>query len=177
MYPSIPSEIEVNRPATTTLLPIVVSGTATSYKWVWAEKLTCYDCASPVASTVSTTQYQVQVKNENSCTDTAVITIKTFTNSVINIPNAFTPDGNGQNDIFYVIGTRDIKQVKDFSIFNRWGQKVFQSSNVPANDKHFGWNGVLNGIPASPGGYVYNITLELLKGSTVSYKGVVMLIR
>ncbi|MEP6726908.1 MAG: M43 family zinc metalloprotease, partial [Bacteroidota bacterium] len=154
-----PSVIELLRPGTTVLLPQVKGGTPTSYKWLWAETLSCYDCASPVASTVSTTQYQVKVKNEYSCTDTGVVTIKTFTNTTINIPTAFTPDGNGQNDIFYIIGTRDIKQVKDFSIFNRWGQKVFQAVNVPANDKHFGWNGTLNGLAAAPGGYVYNITI------------------
>ncbi len=172
-----PSVIEILRPGTTELIPQVIGGTPTSYKWLWAETLSCYDCANPVANTVSTTQYQVKVKNEYSCTDTSLITIKTFTNTVINIPTAFTPDGNGQNDIFYVIGTKDIQQVKDFSIFNRWGQKVFAVGNVPANDKQFGWNGKINGTLGAPGGYVYNITIELSKGITQSYKGVVMLIR
>ena len=106
-----------------------------------------------------------------------MVTIKTFTNTIINIPTAFTPDGNGQNDVFYVIGTKDIKQIKDFSIFNRWGQKVFQTSNAPANDKHFGWNGTLNGVAAAPGGYVYNILVEFTKGNTELYKGVILLIR
>ena len=172
-----PPVIELTRPGTIPLLPEVTGGTPTLYKWLWAETLSCYDCASPIATTVSTTQYQVKVRNEYNCTDTGVVTIKTFTNTIINIPTAFTPDGNGQNDVFYVIGTNDIKQVKDFSIFNRWGQKVFQAANVPANDKHFGWNGKLNGFAAEPGGYVYNITLEFLKGNTQSYKGVIMLIR
>ncbi|MEO5681478.1 MAG: gliding motility-associated C-terminal domain-containing protein [Chitinophagaceae bacterium] len=172
-----PPVLEINRPATTVLLPQVAGGTATSYKWLWAETLSCYDCASPVANTVSTTQYQVKVKNENSCTDTSMITIKTFTNTTVNIPNAFTPDGNGQNDVFYVIGTRDIKQVKDFSVFNRWGQRVFQASNVPPNDKHFGWDGKLNGVAAVQGTYVYNIILEFTKGTTTAHKGVVLLIR
>ena len=172
-----PSVIELTRPGTMELVPQVTGGTATSYKWLWAETLSCYDCARPVATAVSTTQYLVKVKNENSCTDTAAITIKTFTNTVINIPTAFSPDGNGQNDIFYVIGTRDIKQVKDFAVYNRWGQRVFQTANVPANDKHYGWNGRLNGQLAESGGYVYNITIELDKGRTESYHGVIMLIR
>ena len=172
-----PSVIELLRPGTTTLLPQVVGGTASSYKWVWAEKLSCYDCATPVANTVATTTYQVKVANKYSCTDTAAVTIKTFTNTTINIPTAFSPDGNGQNDIFYVIGTRDIRQVKDFSVFNRWGQQVFHAGNVPANDRQFGWNGKINGSPAAPGGYVYNITLEMSKGNTEQYKGVIMLVR
>ena len=172
-----PSVIELTRPGTMTLMPQVTGGTPTNYKWLWAETLSCYDCPSPVATAVSTTQYQVEVKNENSCTDTAALTIKTFTNTTINIPTAFSPDGNGQNDIFYVIGTRDIKQIKDFAVFNRWGQRVFQTANVPANDKHYGWNGTLNGQPAAPGGYAYNITIELDKGKTETYKGVIMLIR
>ncbi|MFT3934686.1 MAG: gliding motility-associated C-terminal domain-containing protein [Chitinophagaceae bacterium] len=172
-----PSVIEVLRPGTNTITPQIIGGTPTTYKWVWAETLSCYDCASPVATTVSTTQYQVKVKNEANCTDTAVLTIKTFTNTVINIPNAFTPDGNGQNDIFYVIGTKNIKQVKDFGVFNRWGQRIFQVANVPANDKHFGWNGTINGKTAASDGYAYSITIELDDGSIQSYKGVVMLIK
>ncbi len=172
-----PAVIEILRPGTTTLLPQVLGGVPSKYKWVWAEKLSCFDCANPVANTVATTAYQVKVTNEYSCTDTALVTIKTFTNTTINIPTAFSPDGNGQNDIFYVIGTRDIRQVKDFSVFNRWGQQVFHMANVPANDKQFGWDGKLNGSPAAPGGYVYNITLEMAKGGTEQYKGVIMLVR
>ena len=172
-----PSVIEILRPGNTTLLPQVAGGTGTQYKWLWPDKLSCYDCASPVASTISTTVYQVKVTNEYTCTDTAAITIKTFTNTTINIPTAFSPDGNGQNDIFYVIGTRDIQQVKDFTVFNRWGQQVFHAANTPANDKQFGWDGKLNGKPAAPGAYVYNITLEMIKGMKESYKGVIMLVR
>ncbi len=172
-----PSEIEINRPGTTVLNPVVIGGTPTNYKWQWAETLSCYDCATPTATTTSTTHYQVKVKNENSCTDTAVMTIKTFTNTVINIPNAFTPDGNGQNDIFYVIGTNDIKAVKNLSVFNRWGQRVFMANNTPANDKQYGWNGTINGTPAASGAYVYTITVEFTKGNTETYKGSLMLIR
>jgi len=172
-----PSEITILRPGTTGLNPVVTGGTPTSYKWVWADKLSCYDCAAPVATTVSATQYQVNVKNEYHCTDTGVVTIKTFTNTAINLPNGFTPDGNGQNDVFYVIGSRDIKKIKDFSIFNRWGQKVYQASNVPANDKQYGWKGDINGKPGLPGGYIYNIVIEWEKGTTELFKGIIMLIR
>ena len=173
----VPAEIEITRPGTTVLNPLVFGGTPSTYKWLWAETLSCYDCASPTASTVSTTHYQVKVKNEFSCTDTSVITIKTFTNTVINIPTAFTPDGNGQNDVFYVIGTKDIRLIKDFSVFNRWGQKVFQTNNVPANDKQFGWDGKLKGVAAAPGTYVYSITLEFMDGKMQLFKGAVVLIR
>ncbi len=172
-----PSVIELLRPGTTLLSPQVLGGVPTSYKWTWAETLSCYDCPTPVANTVSTTQYQVKVNNEYRCTDTAVVTIKTFTNTTINIPNGFTPDGNGQNDVFYVIGSNSIKQVKEFSIYNRWGQKVFQVNNVPANDKQYGWKGNVGGQAAAAGGYVYNIIIELDKGTTELHKGVVMLIR
>lgn len=172
-----PPVIELLRPGTSVLQPLVTGGTPTAYKWLWAETLSCYDCASPVANTVSTTQYQVKVNNEYRCTDTAVITVKTFTNTTINIPNGFTPDGNGQNDVFYVIGTNSITRVKDFSVFNRWGQRVFQVANVPANDKQYGWTGKLNGQDAAPGGYIYNIVIELDNKKTEQYKGVIMLIR
>jgi gliding motility-associated-like protein len=172
-----PSVIELARLGTIQLLPQVSGGLPSSYQWVWAETLSCRDCASPFATATSTTQYQVKVKNEYNCTDTGTVIIKTFTNTAVNIPTAFTPNADGKNDVFYVIGSRDIKQLKDFSVFNRWGQKVFQVSNVPPNDKSFGWNGTLKGVAASGGGYVYSITVEFTNGKTELFKGVVMLIR
>lgn len=82
---------------------------------------------------------------------TAYADIKTFGPGVVDIPNAFTPNDDGRNDIFYIIGEKEITQLKEFIIYDRWGRTMFKTSNALANDPHFGWNGYTNGIRAEPG--------------------------
>jgi gliding motility-associated-like protein len=83
---------------------------------------------------------------------------------------------DGHNDIFYIIGSQDIKIVKKFTVFNRWGQAVFSVNNVPANDPKFGWNGLINGKPSSPDAYVYIAVIQFTDGSQQVFKGSVVLI-
>ncbi|NLR58417.1 T9SS type B sorting domain-containing protein [Chitinophaga polysaccharea] len=169
--------IELPRPAATGLLAIVEGGPAVSYAWTPAMGLSCSNCVAPVASALSSMRYTVMAANRYYCTDTASVYIKTFTNTGITMPNAFTPNGDGQNDWFYVIGSWDIKLIRDFYIYNRSGNKVFEAHNTPANDRSYGWNGMINDKPAVMGAYVYYATVEFMDGSTQLVKGAVTLIR
>jgi gliding motility-associated-like protein len=67
--------------------------------------------------------------------------------------------------------------VKDFEIYSRWGEKVFQVGNVPANDPQHGWNGTVKGTPAPTGTYVYMVTVALPGGTRQFFKGTIVLIR
>jgi gliding motility-associated-like protein len=84
------------------------------------------------------------VQNNYGCTASDTINIKTLCErSQVFIPKAFSPDGDGINDIFMIRGGGLI--VDDFVIYNRWGQIVFEiHNNKPANDPSFGWNGMFN---------------------------------
>jgi gliding motility-associated-like protein len=97
--------------------------------------------------------------------------------SSIRIPNAFTPNGDGKNDIFYIRGGPQGSRIKDFSIFNRWGQKIFQRTNFPADDPAFGWNGSYRGVAVIPETYIYTVTLLLADKSSQVFQGTVILIR
>jgi gliding motility-associated-like protein len=97
--------------------------------------------------------------------------------SPIRIPNAFTPNGDGKNEIFYIRGGPQGSRVKDFSIFNRWGQKIFQQTNIPTGDPAFGWNGSYRGRAVIPETYIYTVTLLLADKSSQVFRGTVILIR
>ena len=97
--------------------------------------------------------------------------------SLIHIPNAFTPNGDGNNEIFYIRGGPQGSQIKDFSIFNRWGQKIFQRTNFPTDDPAFGWNGSYRGKAVIPETYIYTVTLLLADKSSQVFRGTVILIR
>ena len=157
-----------------TLAPLV-TGDISSYLWRPATGLSDSTIRDPVADPAKTTSYELLVTSAEGCTASGDITVKVF--FPVRIPNAFTPNGDGKNDVFYVLGGPDGSLVKDFSIFNRWGQKVFQVHDVSPNDPGAGWNGYYRGSPAPVGTYVYVIAVALAGGGEEVFKGLVVLIR
>jgi gliding motility-associated-like protein len=171
-----PSDTTVSRFTNVPLHFEVSGGQLSSYDWNPTDFLSCSNCSAPVSTPSHSLQYALEVQNEFFCTAKAYAQINTFSGGRVNIPNAFTPNGDGHNDIFYIIGSQDIKIVKKFTVFNRWGQAVFSVNNVPANDPKFGWNGLINGKPSSPDAYVYIAVIQFTDGSQQVFKGSVVLI-
>ena len=89
------------------------------------------DIANPVAiynESIENIQYKVQVFNEANCVDSAFVSVKIFkTNPQVFVPTAFTPDGDGRNDIFRPIAV-GITRIEYFRVFNRWGEQVFNTT-------------------------------------------------
>lgn len=95
--------------------------------------------------------YPMQVvTNEYGCTDTAVRTVYIIPYSTLYVPNSFTPNGDGINEVFLPLA-RDMKLYK-FEIFTRWGNRIFTTE-----DQYEGWDGTINGKPAADGVYIYQI--------------------
>jgi gliding motility-associated-like protein len=172
-----PSDTIISRLTSVRLNAQISGGQASTFQWEPVENLSCSDCASPVATPAANVDYRLTVQNKYACMTTGTVVIKTFSGGRVNIPNGFTPNNDGHDDVFYVLGSAEVKLLKDFSVFNRWGQKVFQVTNAEANDPRFGWNGYLNGKPAETGTYVYFVTIAFSDGSTQLFKGTVTLIR
>ncbi|HXB07223.1 MAG TPA: gliding motility-associated C-terminal domain-containing protein, partial [Puia sp.] len=126
--------------------------------------------AAPAASQV----YSLSVVSTAGCAASGPITVKVY--SAVRIPNAFTPNGDGRNDVFYVMGGLPGSQVKDFSIFDRWGQRIFRVQGVASGDPAFGWNGRINGAVAPGGAYIYIVTMSSAGGAVEVYKGTVVLV-
>jgi gliding motility-associated-like protein len=140
--------------------------------WLWypATDLSCNNCPSPTTSVKYNTFYSVIVTNIFGCQALDTIFINSFCKSgQVFIPNAFTPDGDGLNDVLMVrgIGIR----VKSFRIFNRWGERVFEKQNFGPNEIKFGWDGKVRGVLAAPDVFVY--TAEVICDNDVifTYKG------
>jgi gliding motility-associated-like protein len=130
------------------------------YQFSWKPKtgLNNPGIRNPLAKPQLTTTYQVTVTDTTGCSNQDTLTI--FVNpyrcgeSEIFIPNAFTPNGDGENDKMRVRG-EDIKALY-FAIYNRWGQVVYESSSVEmTTDNSKGWDGTFNGKELSPDVYVY----------------------
>lgn len=145
---------------------------ALQYTWVPAAGLDDPHKATPIATIDTTTNYKVNGTNQFGCTSTALIQVKVSKDGIPRFvaPNAFTPNGDGNNDCFGIKRWGSAK-VEVFTIYNRWGQVVFQTNN-PSQC----WDGTFRGKPLDAGGYVYVIKASTLCGE-VTRKGMVMLIR
>ena len=172
-----PADTTIARLSSLKLDPQISGGQPVRFQWEPVQYLSCSDCASPVATPDKRIEYQLTVQNAYACTATGTASIKVFSGGKVNIPNGFSPNNDGRNDVFYILGGEEVKMLKDFSIFNRWGQKVFEVQNAEANDPKFGWSGYLNGKPADTGTYIYFVTIVFADGTTQLFKGTVTLIR
>jgi hypothetical protein len=153
-----------------TLHPVIQNGPIVNYSWTPATGLSCDTCATPVVMIRDNISYSLTVKNKYGCTATDLLNINVFCKSAqVFIPNAFTPDGNGLNEILMVRGQGIF--VKSFRIFNRWGELVFEKTNFSPNDKRYGWDGKIRGVTASPDVFVYTAEVICDNGILYTYKG------
>jgi gliding motility-associated-like protein len=142
--------------------------------WYPGIHLSCDDCLDPIADPPSTETYCLTVVNDFGCvaTDCINITVDTLCADVF-IPNVFAPDAGGhiENNCFKLYGT-DCVVTMTLTVYNRWGEKVFVSSN-PTDC----WDGNFNGKPLNTGVYVYYLDAELITGELISKQGNLTLMR
>jgi gliding motility-associated-like protein len=121
-----------------------------------------------VFTTDTTTTFTVTGTNGAGCEGTDTVRVVVLPEPVFVMPNAFSPDGDGTNDVFNAVFEGDIFEQYSIAVYNRWGQKVF-SSTRPSE----GWNG--KDAPSDV--YVYVFDYLLIDGKTGQEKGEVTLIR
>ncbi|MGF2411844.1 MAG: PKD domain-containing protein, partial [Ferruginibacter sp.] len=156
----------------TTLALNAVTSNGPIIRWEWtpASELSCNNCPKPTAIVKNNSFYSVEVTNTFGCTDVDTIFINSICKSAqVFIPNAFTPDGDGLNDVLMVRGHGIT--VKSFRIFNRWGELVFEKENFYPNDLKYGWDGKVRGVPATPDVFVYTAEVFCDNGVVYTYKG------
>ena len=150
--------------------PVIQNGPIINWSWTPSTGLSCTNCPTPSVTVKDNIYYALSITNNYGCVTTDTIFIFTFCKSAqVFIPNAFTPDGDGLNDILMVRGKGIL--VKSFRIFNRWGELVFERSNFNPNDLKYGWDGKVRGIPATTDVFVYTAEVICDNGITYTYKG------
>jgi gliding motility-associated-like protein len=140
-----------------------------NYEWsprTWLNNPMIYN---PIARPQQSTTYTVRVTNEYGCSATKDVTITII--EEIMIPNAFSPNGDGVNDVFR-IENFGYQEVVEFRVFNRWGNEVFNTK-----DGTKGWDGMIDGTPAEPGTYFYSIRLAFRESGIKAFKGDLTLLK
>ncbi len=147
--------------------------------WLWspASGLSCTNCITPIATPGGTTTYTLKIQNNGGCSAEDQVTIVvTCDNENIFIPNTFSPNGDGVNDVFFPRG-RGINMIRGMKIFNRWGQLVFERSNFYANDPASGWDGLVGGKQVPSDVYIFVIDVICNNGKVITKKGNVTLLK
>lgn len=143
------------------------------YTWNPVIGLSCTTCATPYAQPLVNTAYVVTMADKEGCySGISRYTIEINPNVTIDVPTAFTPDGDGINDIIFVDGW-GIKQLLEYKIYNRWGQLMFETTDIKQ-----GWDGYYRGELQNVETYVYTAkALTYNEGKIITKKGSFNLIR
>lgn len=142
-----------------------------NYAWSPTYGLSDATIQNPVCTLDKDITYTVTATAPDGCEASGQIVIKVFVGPDIYVPNAFTPNGDGRNDILKAIPI-GLKELKYFSIYDRWGQRLFYTTNASN-----GWDGKNGTKTLLPSTYVWMAEGIDTNGKTISRKGTVILIR
>lgn len=150
-----------------------------SLSWTPLDSLSvdCNDCLSRTVQPFETTSYTLNLLDENGCRINDRITIFVANPQEIFLPNAFSPNNDGVNDVFMPFTGSDVAKINSLLIFNRWGEPVYERYNFAPNDPQYGWDGKFRARPMNAAVFVYMTEVEFINGETKLFKGDVALIR
>jgi gliding motility-associated-like protein len=144
-----------------------------NYNWQPEFGLSCYNCESPVFTGNYTTTYNLRVSDTSGCFKNTAAKVEVIPDYTLFIPNVFSPNGDGQNDFWQLFGNMSAIKQLDVKVFNRWGEKVFES-----NDLYFQWDGSYKSQKQQPGVFVYYLDVVWVDNNSMkSYKGSITLLK
>jgi gliding motility-associated-like protein len=164
--------VTANQPLQLNAVDVNSSG-FTSYIWSPSFGLNNPVGKTPIAvlNNLGTTSYIVTARTTEGCEEKDEIRITVFAKADLYVPTAFTPNGDGLNDFAVVIPV-GLKELKYFSIFNRWGELVFSTK-----DPSIGWNGTYKGKQQDGNVFIWSTEGIDYNGNLIRKKGMVTLIR
>ena len=140
------------------------------YQWTPGNGLNCTDCPNPTATIDESMDYTVIITDlETGCSNSEIVKVRKInecSEDLISMPNAFSPNGDGNNDT-YQMYSGSIEEIEYFRVFDRWGALVFES-----NDRNFAWDGKFKNKTVVEGVYIYLLSGKCkLDGSTIMKMG------
>jgi len=142
-----------------------------SYTWTPSAPLNSAVIPNPLATLSNDTYFTVTVKDGIGCMDTDDVFVKVYDGPEYYVPNAFTPNGDGLNDVFRPIPV-GMRSTEYFRVFDRYGKVVFETREWMK-----GWDGMVQGKKATTGTYVWTVKGVDTNGRTVELKGTVLLLQ
>ncbi len=178
----LPEIIEIELGDTLTRLnPTIISGGAPIDTFIWSpgDFLSCTDCKNPIVSTSEDQVFQLTVIDANGCVATAEVRVDIDKNRNVYIPNVFSPNGDGINDLFRVFTGAGVTAINFVRVYDRWGELMFDVSDLPPSGDGTspGWDGSFRGKVMKPAVFMYLIEVQFVDEKVLLYRGDVTLVR
>ena len=128
-------------------------------------------------SPLVTASFSVTIQDTSGCADTDRMSIIVDKDRPVYIPNAFSPNEDGRNDVFFIQSGKGVKAIQSFLIFNRWGETIFELYDFQPNDPSLGWDGTFRGERMNTGVFAYFVEVEFEDGEVILFEGDVILMK
>jgi|GEM_PF-2521997 len=151
-----------------------------SFTWSPPTWLDCADCPEPLARPFDDVTYLLTMTDANGCTVTDRVAVQVEKDRTIFIPNTFTPNQDGRNDVFRIrVGVKSVEQVNIFQVTDRWGEVVFEAKNFDPTTLNSAdaWDGKFRGELLPPDNYYYAAHIRYVDGVEQLFEGNITLIR
>jgi len=141
-----------------------------SVSWSGLLNPNCPTCLTQLVAPIITTTYSVVVTSLDGCMDEDALTLFLERADEIYVPNIFSPNGDGINDLLLINAGDEIREISLFVIFDRWGNEVFSAEHFPADDPVYAWDGTMRDKPLNSAVFAYKLIAEFKDGrSEVRY--------
>ncbi len=154
-----------------------IDETDVALEWFPADFLNCDSCLVVDSKPYENITYELSAVDSLGCARVDTIRVSVTKRTRTYVPNAFSPNGDGVNDLFTPNFGPEVEIVELLQIHERWGGLVFQRENFSPNDPETGWDGTTLGQPLNPNVFVWLIRIRLVDGTRVSLTGDVTLLR
>ena len=174
---SFPEDITLQLGDSTQIFPLLNQFDIQNIEWVMSEDLSCRNCLNPVADPVNDSQFTLTVTSIDDCIGSNTVNFIIDKVRRLYVPNAFSPNGDGINDVLAIFGGPEVQEILSFNVYDRWGNHILNENNFLPNDANFGWNGSFRGKKVPLGIYIWTAEVLYIDGVTEMSSGEVSLIR
>jgi gliding motility-associated-like protein len=174
---SVTPSLTIIRGDSVKIAGVVVPAGTYDYRWDPPTAVGCESCGETWVKPSLSTNYTLYASDmDEACLkkDMVKVTVKPCE---VYVPQAFSPNQDGKNEVLLVFASHCIKAIQKMTIYNRWGMVVYQRENFSGSDQSGGWDGTYKGAPGDPGIYPYKIRAELASGKVSDFQGTISLVR
>ncbi len=133
-----------------------------SIKWILPFSVDCDDCPTASGIPAHSFTYEINATDLTGCPVEKQGDVLVLEKCGTYIPNVFTPNGDGDNDRFYVVASTGSAKIKKFEIFNRWGNLMYRGKDLEIGNPAHGWDGTYENGEAGVGVYIYMVEISFL---------------
>jgi gliding motility-associated-like protein len=180
---SVIAKIDVGEPQTIDLgtsTPVFLISDVKLDTIIWKDDkgLSCYNCNTPTAMPYHSTLFNVAVTSKDGCITTDTLRIFVNKNHKVYVPNAFSPyNYDGKNDHLSIFGSKAVAKIISFSVYDRWGNQVYENLDFQPNNQSIGWDGTYRGRSLNADVFTWVAKVQFLDDEIETLSGDAMIVK